>query len=186
MNRSSAIGLLSVALLALAVTASTAQHKGSGAGSGSGSGAPTPYAGHDAREISAFSDDEVRQHREGRGLGYARPGEVNGYPGPMHILELGNGLGLTPEQRAAITAVFERMAARAKLAGAAYMDAEKALDSAFKSGTADAPTVARLVRDADLKRAEFRLSHLDAHLEAAPILTAEQRQKYAELRGYKN
>jgi Spy/CpxP family protein refolding chaperone len=160
-----------------------AQQKGSGSGSGTGS--ERPYAGQQAREVSAFTDDEVRQHREGRGLGYARSAELNGHPGPMHVLELATELNLTEAQAAAVKAIQARMSERARAAGEAYMEAEKAIDAAFRSGTADAETVARLVQEADRRRAETRLAHLIAHLETTPILTPEQRARYAELRGYK-
>lgn len=176
-------------LLALAVATepAVAQHKGSGSGAGSGSGSGSAshaaYAGLQQREIKSLSDDDIKGLRDGRGMGFALPAELNGYPGPMHILELAKELGLSEEQRGAVQAIFDRMKARARAAGSSYVEAERALDQAFKSGKADAETIARLAREADQRRAEKRLAHLDAHLEAAPVLTPEQRAKYSELRG---
>jgi len=59
----------------------------------------SPYAGQHARQLKALSDDEVRQLLEGAGMGYARAAELNGYPGPMHVLELADKLGLSAQQR---------------------------------------------------------------------------------------
>lgn len=180
-------------LIALALaTAAVAQHRGSGSGTGSdghasalAAGSPAgSYAGFDKRQVAAFTDDDVTGLLAGRGMGFALPAELNGWPGPMHILEFAEPLRLTPDQRSQIKAIFDRMQARAREAGARYVEAEKALDSQFRSPQADREAVRRLAIEADRLRAEKRLAHLEAHIEAAPILTPEQRTEYGRLRGY--
>lgn len=52
-----------------------------------------------ARLVKALSDQQIADLRAGRGIGMALPAELNGYPGPLHVLELADALGLTPEQR---------------------------------------------------------------------------------------
>lgn len=176
------VGLAMMTAGALPDSADAQHHGGHGQhhhGAGHG-----PYAGQDTRSVASFSEDEIAGHLAGRGLGYARPAELNGYPGPMHVLELKDELGLTPEQAAAAEALFKTMQVRAQAAGRNYVEAEKILDAAFRSGDADAPTIARLVHAADAKRAEKRLSHLEAHIEMARILSREQRASYSRLRGY--
>jgi Spy/CpxP family protein refolding chaperone len=143
-----------------------------------------PYAGRQAREVSLFSAEEIKGHLEGRGMGYALPAELNGYPGPLHVLELRDDLRLTTDQVKATETLYNRMRERAKLTGRAYIEAEKALDVAFKSGKAEAGEIRKLVRAADDRRTEMRLSHLEAHLEMARLLSADQRKSYAVLRGY--
>jgi Spy/CpxP family protein refolding chaperone len=161
---------------------------GSGFGSGSGAGAtavvPGSYAGQQTRTATSLSDDEVAGLRAGKGLGLAKPAELNGYPGPMHALEMADQLALTADQRASIQQIFERMAARAKIAGAAYVEAEQALDGVFRSGKADTKTVSAALAKADKARAAARMAHLKAHIETTPILTPQQRATYAQLRGY--
>jgi len=49
---------------------------------------PQPYAGMQTRPLKALSGDELADLREGRGMGFALAGELNGYPGPKHVLEL--------------------------------------------------------------------------------------------------
>ncbi len=177
------IGIAALSTL-VAIGAVNAQHKGSGSGSGSVSAASAPYAGLDGRQVSSLSDAEIKGLLDGRGMSFALPAELNGYPGPMHILELAAELHLTDDQKQRVQVIFDRMKQRARAAGASYVEAEKALDHAFKSGAADRASIRRLTIEADQKRAEKRLTHLDAHLESAPVLTPEQRATYAELRGY--
>src|ERR1700757_2891750 len=57
-----------------------------------------PYAGQQKREIKALSEEDVAGYLGGAGMGYAKAAELNGYPGPMHVLELGDRLELTDEQ----------------------------------------------------------------------------------------
>jgi Spy/CpxP family protein refolding chaperone len=146
---------------------------------------PAPgHEGQQSRQYASFSAEDAAGLIAGRGLGLARPAELNGYPGPMHVLEHGDALALSADQRAIVMVSFDAMRERAKDAGRRYLQAERALDGAFKSGSADLETVTRLTREADARRAEVRLSHMQAHLEMHAVLSAEQRIKYANLRGY--
>ena len=150
-----------------------------------GKSAPAqPYAGQQARAVTSLSAEELQAFLDGRGMGLAKPAEINGYPGPMHVLELADALQLTAEQRRDVQQAFQRMKTKAMDLGGRYVEAERAVDAAFKSGSADAATVAVRVAEANRLLGEVRLSHLAAHLEIAPLLTSEQRARYAELRGY--
>jgi Spy/CpxP family protein refolding chaperone len=163
--------IMATLLLGASVQAQNASGHGSGSGSGSGAGSaatvPGSYAGQQTRTATSLSDDEVAGLRAGKGLGLAKPAELNGYPGPMHALDMAEQLALTAEQRASIQQIFDRMAARAKIAGAAYVEA-----------------VTAALAKADKARAAARMAHLKAHIETAPILTPQQRATYAQLRGY--
>ena len=48
--------------------------------------ADMPYAGQQARTIKALSDDDLAALRKGEGMGMAKAAELNGYPGPAHVL----------------------------------------------------------------------------------------------------
>jgi Spy/CpxP family protein refolding chaperone len=146
--------------------------------------AASPYAGEEARAISSLSAGDVADLLAGKGWGFAKPAELNGYPGPLHVLQLDEKLKLTPEQRAQIQAIFDRMAAGARETGAKFVEAERALDAAFRSAAIDEVTLAERVAAAEALRAELRRIHLAAHLETTPILTPEQRHAYVMLRGY--
>jgi Spy/CpxP family protein refolding chaperone len=172
---------LTVAALALTagVVAAFAQHHGK-----AHTPSAQPYAGQQAREVASLSGQEQQDLLAGRGMGLAKSAELNGHPGPAHVLELAEELKLTPEQRRLVKDAFERMQAKAKALGEAYIKAEKAVDQAFKAGPAKASEVTALVTEANRLLGEVRLSHLLAHVEITPILTPGQRQRYAELRGY--
>ena len=64
----------------------------------------TPYAGLQQRTIKALSDEQIADLKAGRGMGLALAAELNGYPGPLHVLELKDQLQLTAEQKAALSA----------------------------------------------------------------------------------
>ena len=146
--------------------------------------AASPYAGQEARDIKALSPEEVADYLSGKGMGLAKAAELNGYPGPAHVLELAAELGLTSEQRAATEALFQKMHRRAVALGTELVEAEGALDHLFASRTATSDTVkVSLIRIATLQ-GEIRQVHLDAHIEQATVLTAAQIATYARLRGY--
>jgi hypothetical protein len=58
----------------------------------------SPYAGQHKRAIKALSPDEVQGYLEGAGLGFSKAAELNHYPGPLHVLEVADELGLSPGQ----------------------------------------------------------------------------------------
>jgi hypothetical protein len=64
------------------------------------------YVGQESRQIKALSATEIAAYVEGKGQGFAKPAELNGYPGPMHVLELADQLALTTEQKAASEALL--------------------------------------------------------------------------------
>jgi Spy/CpxP family protein refolding chaperone len=145
---------------------------------------PSPYAGQEGREIKALSPEEISDYLSGKGMGLAKAAELNGYPGPAHVLELAAQLGLTPEQRAATEALFHKMQQRAIALGRELVDAEGALDRLFASRSASSEAVkVSLARIARLQ-GEIRQAHLVAHIEQAAVLTPEQITTYARLRGY--
>src|SRR3954468_14256969 len=115
MNRS-----LIAAALMLAATAANAQ---------------TPYAGMQTRSIKALSDQQVADLGAGRGMGLAMAAELNGYPGPSHVLELADKLELTPDQRRRIKAMFDAMKAEAVPLGAKLIEQEADLDKQFATRT---------------------------------------------------
>ena len=144
----------------------------------------SPYAGEQAREIASLSADDLLELAAGGGWGLARAAELNGVPGPAHLLELADEIGLDAGQRTAVEAIRDQMRADAIAAGGRFVAAERALDAAFTGAVPDAATLERLVRDAGIARAELRLVHLAAHLRTTPLLTVEQGERYGVLRGY--
>lgn len=143
-----------------------------------------PYAGEENRQIKSLSEQDVEDLRAGRGWGLAKPAELNGYPGPAHVLEAAEALQLSSETKARIQGIFDEMNAEARRLGALYVDAEQQLETAFSDGTVEADKLEILLSDAESLRADLRRAHLQAHLETAPLLTRHQKMLYAKLRGY--
>jgi Spy/CpxP family protein refolding chaperone len=146
--------------------------------------AASPYAGEQSREIKALSADDIAGLRAGKGMGYAKAAELNGFAGPAHVLELADALGLTPEQRARTEALFASMSAKASARGRALVDKERELDALFASRTVTPERLASSLQAIGALQAQVRQAHLEAHLAQVQILTAEQNARYAELRGY--
>lgn len=60
--------------------------------------AQTPYAGMQNRAIKSLSDSDIQALRRGGGWGLALPAELNGMPGPVHLLELKDQIPLATDQ----------------------------------------------------------------------------------------
>ncbi len=121
---------------------------------------------------------------EGAGLGFAKAAELNGVPGPRHVLELASELDLEPAQRSGVEAVYDRMHAAAVELGALVIELERRLDRAFADGPPSATQVERLAIEIGDARGRLRATHLVAHLETAELLTEGQISRYGHLRGY--
>lgn len=146
--------------------------------------APAPYAGQQLRDIKALSAEDALAYTEGRGMGFAKAAELNGYPGPMHVVELAEPLKLSAGQIEASRALLLRHKTEVRGLGQRVIDAERALDQAFAQRRVDADSLHRLLRDVALAQAEVRESHLRTHLEQTALLTSAQVHRYDELRGY--
>src|SRR5215208_3498995 len=97
--------------------------------------AQTPYAGMQTRPIKALSEQQVADLRGGRGMGLALAAELNGYPGPSHVLELAPKIGLSDLQRNSIRAMFDTMKAETIPIGERLIAQEAALDKLFADHT---------------------------------------------------
>ncbi|HEX7786674.1 MAG TPA: periplasmic heavy metal sensor [Methylomirabilota bacterium] len=99
----------------------------------------------------------------------------HGYPGPLHVLELGDALGLTQSQRAQVEALESAMFAESRLRSAALRAAERRLDALFSSGPATESDLASRVTEVERLRGEVRLGHLRYHLQMRDLLTEQKR-----------
>lgn len=143
------------------------------------------YAGQEQREIKSLSSDDIQSYLGGKGAGLARAAELNGYAGPAHVLELGQPLALTAEQRSQTEALFAAMERKAIALGAALVEAERKLDAGFATKAITPTLLAHTLNDIGALQAQLRAVHLQAHLEQIALLTPEQNARYAVLRGYK-
>lgn len=144
----------------------------------------SPYAGQEAREIKALAPEEVEAYLSGKGMGLAKAAELNGYPGPAHVLALSSELHLTPDQKARTESLFSSTETRAATLGRALVAQERQLDEQFASKAITRESLAAFLKSIGELQAQVRDVHLEAHLAQLAILTQSQVAKYAELRGY--
>jgi hypothetical protein len=146
----------------------------------------SPYRNQMNTEIRGLSDQEVSDLREGRGMGRARAAELNGYPGPRHVLDAAQSgqLPLTPEQMQTAERLFNGMAREARRLGEQILREEQSLEVAFRAGRiSESELHARTLRIAALE-GELRAVHLRAHIEMRAALSTSEIQQYNVIRGY--
>ena len=97
--------------------------------------AASPYAGEEGRDIKALSAQDIDAYLTGKGMGYAKAAELNGYAGPKRVLEMASELALSDEQRARTQALFDSMQTKAVELGRQLVDEERKLDRLFASAT---------------------------------------------------
>jgi hypothetical protein len=146
--------------------------------------APQPYAGLQERPIKALSELQIADLKAGRGMGLALAAELNGYPGPSHLLELAGQLGLSPDQQAATRTLFEAMKAETILIGERLIGQEEVLDRLFANHTVTPEALQAAMTQIGETQARLREAHLKYHLSTVALLQPQQLTRYASLRGY--
>jgi Spy/CpxP family protein refolding chaperone len=136
--------------------------------------------GHQAAEACSAEFDKVVG--EGRGFGLAFAADQNGYPGPLHVLELKDRLKLTADQEAKAQALLHAMFVESKPKSARLLEAEAKLRRLFADRAADDAAVRAAVAEVERARSEVRLVHLLTHLKTRELLTEDQRRIYHEAR----
>ncbi len=145
---------------------------------------PQPYKGLQTRDIKALSPKRIGDLLDGQGLSYALAAELNGLPGPRHVLDLADEIALSKAQRMKIRAIFVDMQATARAIGAKIVAHERALDTAFAKRDISPEHLSDLTHRIAVLDGRLRANHLSAHLQTDPILTAHQKRIYANVRGY--
>ncbi|MGL4637698.1 MAG: Spy/CpxP family protein refolding chaperone [Beijerinckiaceae bacterium] len=149
--------------------------------------APTtsPYVGFETRDVKTLSTERQEGLKRGAGLGYALAAEMNGFPGPQHVLDLADKLELTAEQKTQTRVIFDRMRKDAIAAGEALIAAESHLDRLFQLKQASYARVEAQTAVAAAQEARLRAVHLNAHVAMMEVLTQPQIESYNRLRGYR-
>jgi Spy/CpxP family protein refolding chaperone len=117
-------------------------------------------------------------------MGMAKAAELNGYPGPTHVLALAKQLSLTEDQLRRVQLAFDRMNAAARPLGEEVIAHEQTLDRQFAEGRADHDSVTAETAAIGELRGRLCSVHLAAHLEMRTLLTPDQIANYLRLRRY--
>jgi Spy/CpxP family protein refolding chaperone len=145
-----------------------------------------PHAGLETRPIKALSAEQIADLKAGRGMGLAMVAELNGYAGPLHVLELADSLHLAADQRAKMEELFAAMKAEAIPLGEELIAQESDLDRQFADRTITEASLTAATQAIGSTGAALRAAHLKYHLAATEVLSPMQIQRYAQLRGYTN
>ena len=142
------------------------------------------YVGQEKRQIKTLSKDDIYDLQNGNGWGLAKAAELNGVPGPKHLLEMQGEISLTAGQASRIEEIYSDMKAQAIPLGNKLIEAERALNVAFAKRQIDEAGLLKLLEDIASAKKQLRYVHLAAHLQTLPVLKEEQKSLYNELRGY--
>lgn len=145
---------------------------------------PSPYRELLDSEIRGIDDKTIEEYLTGKGMGLALPAELNGYPGPRHVIDLADDLELTSEQTAQVQALFDEMQAQAIALGEEVLAAEAALEEGFRQQTIEDSSLNAQLQAIAILQAELRFVHLSTHLATIEILSPHQVALYNSLRGY--
>ena len=148
--------------------------------------AQQPYAGLQNRTIKTLSEQQIADLNAGRGMGLALAAELNGYPGPIHAIELADQLHLSPNQVSKLRALFEAMKAETIPLGETLILQDRNLNDDFANHTVTLASLEGATQRIGATQAALRAAHLRYHLSAVAVLTPEQVARYNELRGYKS
>ena len=143
-----------------------------------------PYAGLQSRSIKALSEQQIADLQDGKGMSLALAAELNGYPGPSHVLEHADALNLSEQQQTFIKGQFVAMQEEARAIGAKLIMQESHLDAMFAKREIDSPKLAHMTKAIGETQAHLRAAHLKYHLSTEKLLTPDQIKRYVELRGY--
>jgi Spy/CpxP family protein refolding chaperone len=143
-----------------------------------------PYAGWDGRPIKALSAGQVDDLQSGRGMGLALAAELNGYPGPRHVLDLADQLDLTADQRAETQRLFDAMQVQAIALGSQVIAGEASLDRLFALRTASDAAILAAAVEVGRAQGALRGHHLRYHVAMREVLSPHQVMRYQQLRGY--
>jgi hypothetical protein len=142
------------------------------------------YAGEEKREIKSLSEADIEELKNGRGWGLAKAAELNGVPGPVHLLEMKEEIDLSAKQIRKIEDIYRRMKKEAIPLGLELIELERELNNHFANRTITDELLHQILqRIAEVYR-QLRYAHLSTHLKTPDILKSEQITLYNKLRGY--
>src|SRR3970040_2422628 len=107
--------------------------------------------------IRGLSVDEISDLETGAGAGFARAAQLNGYPGPRHILDLQAQLDLSEDQLAEVQTLYDEMNGEARQLGSEILKMESDIELAFRNQSIDEDSLATQVAALAEKYGELRV-----------------------------
>ena len=136
-----------------------------------------------SREVpSVLTRKQMESYMAGAAVDEALPAETFGYPHVERVLELGEKLALTAEQKEQLQNLIKNTRSQAILMGRKSVGEELLLDDFFRKGQTDYAALANRLESIGNWYWRRRLIFLDAYLKTRMVLSAAQVKKYQELR----
>jgi len=142
------------------------------------------YAGEEKREIKSLSATDIEELQNGKGWGLAKAAELNGVPGPAHLLEMKEEIDLNAEQVREIEDIYRKMKQEAVPLGLELIELERELNNHFANRTITDEILHQVLQKISDVHRQLRYAHLSTHLKTPDILHSEQIILYNKLRGY--
>ena len=142
------------------------------------------YIGEEHRQIKSLSASDIDSLRNGKGWGFAKAAELNGIPGPSHLLQLKKEIPLRLDQIIQINALYTKMKNQAIPAGLKLIELENQLEIAFQTQDINEKSLLNKLTEISNTKRDLRFIHLSAHLATPFILDKKQIIRYNSLRGY--
>ena len=142
------------------------------------------YAGEEKREIKSLSATDIEELQNGKGWGLAKAAELNGVPGPVHLLEMKEEIDLSAKQIRAIEDIYKKMKQEAIPLGLELIELEMELNNHFANRTITDELLRQILQRIAQVHRQLRYVHLSTHLKTPDILKSEQITLYNKLRGY--
>lgn len=142
------------------------------------------YIGQERREIKSLSKSDIEELESGSGWGLAKAAELNGVPGPAHLLEMKTEIGLSQDQIGRIEILYQEMKRQATSLGSELIQLERELNTHFANRTITEELLRNLLEEIAQVQKQLRYAHLSTHLKTPDILTVEQIDQYNKIRGY--
>ncbi len=142
------------------------------------------YAGEEKREIKSLSATDIEELQNGKGWGLAKAAELNGVPGPAHLLEMKEEIDLSADQIRVIEDIYSKMKQEAVPLGLELIELERELNIHFANRTITNELLRQILQKIAQVHGQLRYIHLATHLKTPDILKPEQITLYNKLRGY--
>ena len=142
------------------------------------------YIGQESQQIKSLSKSDVDDLSNGRGWGLAKAAELNGVPGPVHLLEMKDEINLNSDQIRKIEMLFQKMKTQAIPLGLKIIELEKELNDHFANKSITESKLKSLLDEIAQVRSKLRYVHLSAHLKTPEMLLPKQIRLYNRQRGY--
>ena len=142
------------------------------------------YAGEEKREIKSLSETDIEELKNGKGWGLAKAAELNGVPGPVHLLGMKEEIDLSAKQIRAIEDIYKKMKQEAIPLGLELIELEMELNNQFANRTITDELLRQILQRIAQVHRQLRYVHLSTHLKTPDILKSKQITLYNKLRGY--